>query len=300
MKIVFFGTPEFAVTTFESLAKNKDIEILAVITQPDKKVGRKQILESSPIKISAQQLNLPVIQPRNKLELTNALKKFKVDFFVVIAFGMILPKEILDMPKYGAINVHASLLPKYRGASPIQESLLNGDTETGISIIKIDEKLDHGKIYLLRRLTIEENDNTETLSSKLAKLSAEILPLVLEDIGNNNLPGIAQKDEKASFCRKIRKEDGKINWGKSAEDIKNMVRAYTKWPSAYTFFKDKKVKILSAKSEQTKTTQEKEIFFIENNKLKISTKDGNLLPEKLQMEGKNPVSAQEFINGYLK
>ncbi|MCK9186915.1 methionyl-tRNA formyltransferase, partial [Candidatus Gracilibacteria bacterium] len=190
MKIVFFGTPEFAVPTLETLAKEMDV--LCVVTQPDKKVGRKQILTPPPIKISAEKLGIKVIQPKNKKELRENLKGIKADFFVVLAFGMILEKDILEIPKYGCINIHASLLPRYRGASPIQEALLNGDKDTGISIMKMEEKLDQGPVYLLQRIEIEDLDDFETLSRKLQTLSAKMITLVLIDIAEGTLYPLKQ------------------------------------------------------------------------------------------------------------
>lgn len=281
----------------EALYKSRDIEIIAVITQPDKPQGRKNTLTPPPVKILAQELNLKVIQPKNTKELVSALSGLeKADFFVVIAFGMILPQEVLNMPKYGAINVHASLLPKYRGASPIQESLLNGDTETGISIIKIDKELDHGDIFLIKRLNIDKNDNFETLSMKLSILSANLLPHALHDIANGQLSPIHQNHQKATFCHKIAKEDGKIDFQKSAKKIRNMINAYTPWPGVYTEFANKKLKIISTEiSDETIQAGE---FKIENKTLKIGTKKGTLIPTKLQLEGKNVMDAKAFINGY--
>ncbi|PIZ76166.1 methionyl-tRNA formyltransferase [Candidatus Peregrinibacteria bacterium CG_4_10_14_0_2_um_filter_38_24] len=296
MKIVFFGTPEFAVPTLESLSK--EMEILFVVTQPDKKVGRKQILTPPPIKISAQSLGLKIIQPRNKKELRENLKNIKADFFVVLAFGMILEKDILNIPKHGCINIHASLLPKYRGASPIQETLLNGDKSTGVSIMKMEEKLDQGPVYLLQRIEIEDLDDLETLSKKLQTLSAKIAPPVLVDIAEGTLSPLAQIESKATYCKKIEKKDGEINWDLDAEKIHNMIRAYNPWPSAHTKFKDKEIKIFEAKLEKKEENTKRGKFFIESGVLKISAKNGNILPEKLQIEGKNSMSDKEFLNGY--
>lgn len=300
MKIIFFGTPEFAAPGLEILAKIPNIEISAVVTQSDKPVGRKKRLTPPPVKIAAEKLGLKVIQPKNKKQLTDLLKNTEADFFIVIAYGMILPKEALKMPKIAAINVHASLLPKYRGASPIQETLLNGDNETGISIMKMDEKLDEGPVYLIKRIKIEKTDNLQTLTTKLANLSAQILPLALEDIIDNDLTPLPQNHKETTYCKKIKKQDGKINWNKSAEEINNMIRAYTPWPSAYTEFKGKKLKILESNFEKTTSKEKPGTFFLEEKTLKIAAKSGNLLPKKLQLEGKNEMEAKAFINGHLK
>lgn len=300
MKVIFFGTPEFAVPALKELKKQK-IEIVAVVTQPDKPVGRKKIMTKSPVKKCAEDLNLKILQPKNQKELFDILKDSKADFFIVIAYGMILSKEILQMPKYACINVHASLLPKYRGASPIQEALLNGDKSTGISIMKMDEKLDHGPIYLIKRIEIEEKDDLVSLSEKMSKLSGEILPHMLKDISEGLLMPIHQDEDhqKPSYCRKIKKEDGKINWEKqSAEEVKNMISAYSPWPGVYTDFKGKKLKILD--SETAKENLNPGQFKVDGKALKIGTTKGVLIPKKVQIEGKNEMDVTSFINGYMK
>lgn len=295
MNIIFFGTSEFAVSSLESLYLEENINILAVITQPDKPAGRNNLLQKSPVKLAAEKLNLSLFQPENKQKLKKILKNYAADFFVVIAYGMIFDREILDLPKYYAVNIHGSLLPQYRGASPIQESLLHGDHETGISIIKMDEKMDHGKILLIRRINILENDNFETLSTKLSKISAEILPHLLQDLEEGKLTPISQEENKASYCKKIQKSDGKISWNASAKEIKNMIRAYTPWPGTYTEVKNKKLKILETEISEEKLPPGK--FIVDKKILKIGTKQGALLPTKVQLEGKNPVDIVSFING---
>jgi len=297
MKIIYFGTPEFAVKPLEELYKEGSFEILGVVTQPDKPQGRKQIMTPSPVKECALKLGLKVIQPNNKKELEEDLKQFEnVDFFVVIAYGMIITKKVINMPKYGAINVHASLLPKYRGASPIQESLLHGDSETGVSIMAMDEIMDHGNVYLIKRIKIDENDNLESLSSKLSVISAEILPHTLKDIANKSLSPLTQNHDKATFCHKIEKEDGKINFNKSASEILNTLRAFTPWPGIFTEFKGKKLKIIETNISEDQISPGS--FKIDGKKLKIGTAKGSLLPTKLQIEGKNIMTAEAFVNGY--
>ncbi len=298
MKIIFFGTPAFAVKSLKSLAENKKIEILSVITQPDKPAGRKNTLTPPSVKIEAEHLGLTVNQPKTKKELSTLLNGIKADFFVVIAYGMILPKEILKMPKYGTINVHASLLPKYRGASPIQESLLMGDKETGISIMLIDEELDHGPIIMIKKINIEENDDLNTLSEKLSNLSSQILPLALEDIMDGIFSPIPQDESKATYCQKIKKTDGKIDWNKEAHEIKNMIRAYKIWPSVYFEINDKKIKIIETDTEKSDKNIEPGKFLIKDKILKISTKNGFLIPKILQIEGKKEMDIKSFLNGY--
>lgn len=303
MKIIFFGTPKFAVPSLEKLAYTKNIEILAVFTQPDKPAGRKKIMTQSPVKELAKKLNLKIFQPENKKKLVEMLQNLeRPDFFVVIAYGMIMPKEALKIPRITPINVHISLLPKYRGPSPIQEALLNSDKETGISIMEMNEKIDEGNIYLIRRVQIEDTDNQISLSEKIAKLSGDILPHVLQDIANGILSTLPQtKTQKPTYCRKIKKEDGKIDWNCSAEEIKNQIRAYTPWPSAYTNFHGKNLKILKA-DVGAETESKRKIspgqFLFEEKKLKIGTKKGILIPKIVQLEGKKEMDIKQFINGY--
>lgn len=297
MKIVFFGTPEIAMPILESLHRQKDMEILAVVTQPDKQVGRKQKLTKPPVKQLAEKLNLKIIQPENKKQLLNNLGKIEADFFVVVAYGMILPTTILEMPKIAPVNIHFSLLPKYRGSSPIQEALLHGDTETGISIIKIDNELDRGNIYFLKRIPIQDTDTLNSLWQKLALLSGEILPHVLRDIESGSLQSIPQNHANATHCHKISKEDGKINWHKKdAIEIKNMIRAYNPWPGTYTDFNGKKLNILAAETDDKQNPEGK--FVLKDKILKIGTKQGSLIPKKVQLEGKKPIDIGSFINGY--
>lgn len=298
MKIIYFGTPQFAVAPLNSLAQSENCEVIAVVTQPDKPTGKKQLLSAPAVKIAAEQLNIPVYQPENKIELQNILKNFSADFFVVIAYGMILSKDILNMPKISCVNVHGSLLPKYRGASPIQETLLNGDEYAGLTLIKMEEKMDQGPIYLIRKLAINSKEDFPALSERLSALTAEILPLALEDIYNNILSPIPQNHSQASYCHKISKEDGEINWQKTSSEIINRLRAYTPWPGIYTKIDGKKLTILEAETSNKKVESGK--VEIENNEIYFGTKDSSIKAQKLQLEGKNPSLAKEFLNGYRK
>ena len=297
MKIIFFGTPQIAVPSLEMLSAIPAFDVEAVFTQPDKKVGRKQTLEAPAVKKAAEELEIKVFQPANKKELITNLEEFEdIDFFVVFAYGMLMPKKVLDMPKYDAINVHTSLLPKYRGASPIQEALLNGDSETGISIMKMSEELDAGDIYLIKRISIEGNDNLESLTENMGEFTKAILALALEDIAEGNLQTIPQNESQATFCRKIEKNDGKVNLQeKTATEILNMIRAYTPWPGVFFEIKGKKLKIINAKlSDENLSPGE---FKIEDKTLKIGTKQGTILPQKVQLEGKNEMDIESFLNG---
>jgi methionyl-tRNA formyltransferase len=297
MKIVFFGTPEIAVPILETLTQIPDFDVVSVVTQPDRPVGRKGEVTPPPVKASAEKLGIEVIQPENKKDLDDALDGIEADFFIVVAYGMIIPQHILDIPEFGSINIHYSLLPKYRGASPIQESLLHGDKETGVTLIKMDEKLDHGPVFLMKRIEIDSDDNLLSLSIKLTNLSSQILPLAVEDIYNGNLDPIDQPHEQATFCKKIKKSDGMIDWKHSAQEIVNMIRAYTPWPSVFTEIGGKKLKIIKADVYDGNSDKPGE-FIIEDKILKISTSNGFLVPKKVQLEGKKEVDIETFLNGY--
>ncbi|MBU1152120.1 methionyl-tRNA formyltransferase [Patescibacteria group bacterium] len=298
MKILFFGTPDIAAKILAVLSQIPQIKIMGVVTQPDKKTGRKQILSPPPVKEIANQLAHKVYQPKTKAELKKLAENFKdADFFLVIAYGNILPKEVLETPKHGCINLHASLLPKYRGASPIQETLLNGDKETGITIMKMDRKMDEGDIYLIRRIEIKENDNLESLTNTMASLGANILPLCLNDIAEGNLSAIPQDHSRATYCRKVEKKDGEIQFERQeAIQIMNMQRAYTPWPSVFFRIKGKTIRILEMEESQEKLKPGE--FKTDKARLEVGTKKGSLNLKTLQMEGKKPAEIKEFLNGY--
>ncbi|MBU2082391.1 methionyl-tRNA formyltransferase [Patescibacteria group bacterium] len=267
MKVIFMGTPEFSVVVLEALI-NSDNEIIAVITNPDAPVGRKQILTSSPVKITAGKNKIPVIQ-------LNEMRNFDVDLAIVAAYGKIIPKNILGIPHYGTINVHPSLLPKYRGASPIQNAILNGDKKTGITIMKLDEEMDHGNIISNLKIQISNLDTYESLSQKLAKIGAELLIKTIPDYISGKIKPIEQKHTEATYTKIIKKEDGKIDWSKNAAEIERMVRAFYPWPTAWTTWNGKILKILEA-----------EVL------------NGKLVIKKLQLEGGKILSIKEFINGH--
>ncbi|HPU94634.1 MAG TPA: methionyl-tRNA formyltransferase [Candidatus Gracilibacteria bacterium] len=296
MKIYYFGTPKFAVPSLRALAMDPYFEILGVVTMTSKKGDRNTIMEPA-IKEIAEKLNLPVIQ-KDKIdeELIDEIKKNKPDYIVVVAYGGIIPKALLEFP---CINVHPSLLPRYRGASPIQEALLNGDEDTGVSIMKIDDQLDHGDIYLVRRYPIEKDDTYETLSQRLAEKSAEILPFALRDIESGILEPIKQSDSKATFCRKIEKEEGLLDFSKTSEELINQIRALNPWPSTYTKINDKILKILEARSIELESKEKTgTAILIDKNTFGFKTQNGILIPTLVQLEGKKPTSAKDFLNGY--
>lgn len=294
------GTPEFAVWPLASLAENENFKVLTVITQEDKKVGRKQVLTPLPVKVAAEKYGIPVLQPpsiKNNQEILDLLTKLTPDFIVVVAYGQILPQEMLDIPRYGSINIHGSLLPKYRGASPIEEAILRGETETGLTFIKMTKKMDAGPVMHMQRAPINPIDTAATLREKLSILAGQLVPAVLQDIVDDIAHPIEQNNSKATYCHKISKEDGLIELSNmNAREIQNHVRAYTPWPSCYLMLTDKRLKLLEVKTSDTKA-KPGEVIDLENGTIGIGTKKGCIVPLKVQLEGKAPMQIQDFLRG---
>jgi len=301
MKIIFMGTPEFACPTLQILANMDSFEVLAVVTQEDKKVGRHQVLMSPPVKILAQKLGIPVLQPQSlkeNHEFIGLLRNLEPDFLVVVAYGHILRPEILEIPKIAAINIHTSLLPKYRGASPVEQALLQGDQETGITIMKMDVGMDTGDVYVIQKIPITANETTETLKIKLSQLGATLLPSTLQAIYNQELTPLPQNHSLATYCKKISKEDGKINFEQhSAEQILNMMRAFTPWPGCFFEVNEKKIKVLQAEIKSATSLKPSQCIITTEKKLLIGTTQENLQINEVQLEGKKALKIEEFLNG---
>ena len=259
MRIIFMGTPDFAVEGLEAI-QEAGHEILLVISQEDKAKGRKAIIEKTPVKLAAERLGLPVHSTkrlRADRDCIDKMKSLKPDCIVVAAFGQILPKEVVEIPKLGAVNIHASLLPKYRGASPIQEAVLSGDKESGITTMFMAEGLDTGDILLQDKVALNPEETAESLFQKLAKLSRRTIVKTLESLQKGELMGIPQKEEEASHTGIIKKKDGFINWNRGAAEIERMVRGYIPWPNAVSLlpsgksFKIWKAAVFSQKTDST-------------------------------------------------
>jgi methionyl-tRNA formyltransferase len=238
LKIIFMGTAELSCASLEKLAGDKSFSVVAVVTQPDKPKGRELKLTPSPVKILAEKLKLPVLQPPKARDekFISELRELKPDLMVVVAYGQILPQTILDLPPHGCLNVHTSLLPKYRGAAPIQWAIANGDAETGVTIMKMDAGLDTGPVLSTRRTPILPADDSQILHDRLAQLGAELLAETIPDFIAGKISPQPQPAEGSSYAAKIKKEDGKIDWNLPAEKIWNRLRAFTPWPGAFTFF----------------------------------------------------------------
>lgn len=293
--IIFFGTPEFAVPSLKALL-SKGEKILLVVTQSDKPKGRGKTVQPSEIKKIALQYGLPISQPE-KIKNENFIKKLKLlnpEFGIVVAYGKILPKEILETPKYGCINLHASLLPKYRGAAPIQWALIKGEKITGVTTMIIDEGLDTGPILLQKEVPISDEDNAESLSKKLSVIGAELLIETIDKMRKGIIIPKPQTGE-ISYAPQLKKEDGKINWNDSAKKIFNLIRGTYPWPCAYSFLKNERVKII--KTEVLEGNASAGLIVKAKNELIVGTGNGLLRILLIQPEGKKIMTAKEFISG---
>lgn len=307
-KIVFFGTPDFAAIILRKLI-NSPYKPTTCVTQPDKKVGRKQEITSPPVKKMCATHGISVIQfekIRDK-NVISKIKNLKPDIIIVAAYGKILPKETIDMPKFGCINIHASLLPKYRGASPIQAVILSGDKKTGVTIMNMAEKMDTGNIIAERDLLVYNNDTSQTLHDKLANLGADLLLDILPKILNRQISPKPQNEKQATYTKIIKKEDGKINWQNEAIKIDRQVRAYFPWPGTFTFFKKnsknillkiKQISILNPKVRCAINAKPGDLFKTTDGKLAISCGVGSLILEKVQVEGRREIAGSDFLRGY--
>lgn len=303
IKTIFIGTPDFGVPALQSLITDNDFEIIGVITQPDKKIGRKQILTPPPIKTIALKHGIPLYQPTKirdwpteKEQNQTALNE--IDLIIVIAYAQLIPKRILDLPKYGCVNVHGSLLPKYRGASCIQAAIINGDKETGITIMKMDVGLDTGPIICKEKISINNTDTAGDIFNKLSILSGKVLPEVLKRYISQEIKPEPQDNSQSSYVGMLKKEDGRIEWSKSAEEIERFVRAMSPWPGAYSTI-NSKIKIISTEQQILNINQHKPgTLFIESGELSIQCGSDALIIKQLQLEGKKTLTAKEFLNGH--
>ncbi len=302
LKIIFMGTAELSCASLEKLASQPQIQLAAVVTQPDKPQGRELKLQPPPVKILAQKFNLPVLQPPKARDeqFISQLRQLQLDLIVVVAYGHILPAAILDLPKYGCLNVHTSLLPKYRGAAPIQWAIANGESETGVTIMKMDTGMDTGPILAQKRTAISPQDDSATLHGRLAQLGAELLLETVPGYVSGKILPQAQPAN-ASLAPKIKKEDGHIDWKLPAQTILNRLRAFTPWPGAFTFLKlDPKLcllKIWRAEVVQ-KTGEPGEILSADPNGIIIACGKDALKVLELQREGGRRMSAAEFLAGH--
>lgn len=315
MKVIFMGTPDFAVNALEALLAAGH-EVTAVVTQPDKQKGRDRKIQFSPVKECALAHGLTVLQPvRIKApEAVEELRKYEADIFVVAAFGQIISKEILEMPKYGCINIHASLLPKYRGAAPIQYAILNGDDVTGVTIQQMNEGVDTGDILTMKAIPIEKEDTGGSLFEKLSVLGAELLVKTLPKIEAGEIIPVKQQEEDATHVRMLTKEMGRIEWGKDADVLQRLVRGMNPWPSAYCTFRGKSFKVWEAQDVPEEQRDENvraglfkrgegreatpgEVLQVTRDGIFVQTGKGVLVLREVQFEGKKRMPVRDFLLG---
>lgn len=304
MKIIFFGSDNFAVPSLKAVF-NAGCSILNVITQPDKKSGRGMHLHKTPVKIAAEQLNLNISQPKdiNQQESVEFIKSLNADLFIVIAYGQILSEELLTVPRLFSINLHASLLPRYRGAAPVNWAIINGDKETGVSIIKLVKKMDAGPVLLQQKFPVKDDDTSISLEDKLSDLGAKLLLGLLKVSDKKDLKENLQNESDVTFAPKLSKNLGLINWSQDAGKIHDLVRGILPWPGAYTFFSGKmlkvfKTEVLKENISNSYSAAPGTILETSNAGLIVKAGRDNIVIRELQLEGKRRMSVKEFIAGH--
>lgn len=301
MRIIYMGTPDFAVPTLETLIQSKH-EVIAVITQPDKPKGRGKAMQFPPVKNKALEYGIPVYQPVKVRDpsFIEQMKEWEPDAIVVAAFGQILPKAVLDLPRYGCINVHASLLPKYRGAAPIQWAIINGEKETGITTMFMDVGLDTGDMLKKAVIPIEAKETGESLHDKLAALGGPLILETLEELENGTAVRTKQDDAQSCYAKMLKKSLGNIDWSQSAVKIERLIRGLNAWPSAYTKWEDKTLKIWAADviDGNKEGAVAGEVVERQKKALIVQTGEGRLSLKEVQLQGKKRMEIDVFLRGY--
>ena len=298
MRIIFMGTPEFACPTLRTLIDRGE-RVVAVVTQPDRPKGRGQQTLPPPVKVLAEGHGIPVLQPV-KVRLPESIEEIRAlepDLIVVIAFGQILPKALLDIPKKGCINVHASLLPRYRGAAPLNWCIINGETETGVTTMMMDVGLDTGDMLLKRATPIDPDEDTQSLHDRMSQLGAELLGETLERLAAGDLVPEKQDDSLTCYAPMMKKENGLIDWSRDPQSIKNQVRGMTPWPGAYSTLDEKLLKVYRVQTGSGSGAPG-EIVSVGRDGVEVACGAGSLLIRELQLEGKKRLSAADFLAGY--
>jgi methionyl-tRNA formyltransferase len=299
-RIVFFGTPSFALPTLRSLLEGPD-QVAAVVTQPDREKGRGRKVIISPVKELTLQHGLIPLQPERVKEeaFQEALRGLQPDLIVVVAYGQILPKSILDIPKYGGVNVHASLLPKYRGAAPIAWAILNGEKVTGVTIMVMDEGMDTGDILLQTEIPIGDEETCESLHDRLASSGARWLLETLEKMKAGNIRPIPQDHSKATYAPPLKKEDGHIDWKKESRQIDRHIRAFNPWPGAFTKLDDRLLKIYKGEiREKASTGKAGAVVWVGSDFIEVETGKDSFLIQEVQSEGRRRMTIREFLSGH--
>ncbi len=300
LRIIFAGTPDFSVPALETLI-NSQHEIIAVYTQPDRPAGRGRKLKASPVKKMALKNNIPVYQPESLKEKSEQEKiaQLKPDVMVVVAYGLLLPETVLSIPEFGCLNIHASILPRWRGAAPIQRAILEGDSESGISIMQMDVGLDTGDVLTIATCPIEKNETGGSLHDRLAILGAQPLLDILAQLQDDSVKPVKQNDNDACYAKKLSKEEALIDWSKPVTEIDRMIRAFNPWPIAFTKLDDKNMRIWSATAHNNNNDKTPgTVLNCNKDGIDVATGQGVLHIEKLQMPGGRAMPASEFINAH--
>ncbi|GLR03717.1 methionyl-tRNA formyltransferase [Vibrio hyugaensis] len=298
LRIVFAGTPDFAARHLAALLSSEH-EVIAVYTQPDRPAGRGKKLTASPVKTIALEHGIPVYQPENfkSDEAKQELADLNADIMVVVAYGLLLPQVVLDTPKLGCINVHGSILPRWRGAAPIQRSIWAGDAETGVTIMQMDIGLDTGDMLKIATLPIEASDTSASMYEKLADLGPDALIDCLADIATGNAEPVKQDDELANYAKKLSKEEARINWNDDAAHIERCVRAFNPWPMSHFEAAENSIKVWQSRvTEQTSDKPAGTIVQADKTGIYVATGNGTLVLEQLQVPGKKAMSVQDILN----
>lgn len=300
MDILFMGTPDFAVPTLKTLIDSEH-QVIGVVTQPDKPKGRSGKMVPSPVKEAAVKAGIAVFQPEKVRDeaFLHILRELNPDVIVVVAFGQILPVQILELPQYGCLNVHASLLPKLRGAAPIQWSVIQGDKESGVTIMQMDEGLDTGDILMVEKYQLEEKETGGSLFEKLSTLGGPLILKVLEQAEKGMLRPVPQEEEEHTYAKMLSKATGEMDFQKSAVELERLIRGLNPWPSAYTWLDGKMLKIWDADVTKDATGQQPgTVIVVDKTSFTIQTGDGGLQVHVLQLEGKKRMEADAFLRGY--
>lgn len=298
-RLIFVGTPKFSVPCLKALLDDARFEVVAVITQPDMPAGRSMELTSPPVKIVASSYGLKIYQPPKISHIIDDLRELAPDVIVVVAYAQIIPESILNLPAFGCVNVHGSLLPKYRGASVLQAPIMNGDTVTGVTIMLMDKTLDTGPMLCQAEYHMKSNETADSLAIALSELGAKTLPNTLADYLNGSITPQEQDNTLANYVGRLEKKDGIIDWLSSAKNIEQFVRAMTSWPSAWTWIAGKQLKILEVDPHVVEINSQKPgKTFLYNSCLAVQCGTDSLLVRRLQLEGKKPMTSEEFIRGY--
>ncbi len=293
IRVIYMGTPDFSLKPLEALYESTNV--ILVVTKKDAEVGRKKVLTPSPVKKWAVEHNIPVLTPDSLKKEYQSILDYKPDLIVTCAYGKILPKEILEYPKYKCVNIHASILPKYRGSAPIQWAILNGEKETGITLMYMDEGMDTGDIIDVVKCSIDDNDNVGTLHDKLSNLGRDILIKNLQDIVTNNTKPIKQDNDKASYAPMIERDMEELDFNERCENIYNKIRAFSPWPLTKTSINGEEVKIVEAHFEKTKSNVNK--LYVTKNSLGIGCLDGIIYLDIIKPIGKKEMPIKSYLNG---